>query len=41
MAVAFHAYATFANRGLFGHEWEERKIREIMERDHSERAPRS
>ena len=38
VAVAFHAYATFANRGLFGGEWEERKIREIMEREHSERA---
>src|ERR1700730_1166705 len=33
VAVAFHAYATFASRGLFGREWEERKIREIMDRE--------
>jgi hypothetical protein len=33
-----HAYATFANHGLFGREWEERKIQEIMERERSERS---
>jgi Na+/melibiose symporter-like transporter len=38
VAVAFHAYATFANHGLFGREWEERKIQEIMERERSERS---
>jgi Na+/melibiose symporter-like transporter len=38
VAVAFHAYATFANHGPFGREWEERKIREIMERERSQRA---
>ena len=41
VAVAFHAYATFANRGLFGREWEERKIREIMERERHGHASRT
>ena len=41
VAVAFHAYATFASRGLFGREWEERKIREIMERERHEHASRT
>jgi 2TM domain len=33
IGIAFHAWGTFARRGLFGPEWEERKIRELMERD--------
>ena len=30
IGIAFHAYGTFGRRGLFGAEWEERKIRELM-----------
>ncbi len=37
VGVALHAYSTFANRGVLGQEWEERKIREIMERERSHR----
>jgi hypothetical protein len=37
IGIAFHAYGTFAKRGLFGHEWEERKIRELMERENTAR----
>jgi hypothetical protein len=33
LGVVLHAYATFAEHGILGREWEERKIREIMERD--------
>lgn len=38
VGIAFHAYGTFARRGIFGRQWEERKIRELMERERSERA---
>ena len=37
VGVALHAYSTFAHRGILGQEWEERKIREIMERERSHR----
>jgi hypothetical protein len=33
LGVALHAYWTFANHGVLGRDWEERKIREIMERE--------
>ncbi len=33
VAIAFHAYATFANHGVFGRDWEERKISQLMERE--------
>jgi hypothetical protein len=35
LAVAFHAYSTFATGGIPGRRWEERKIRELMERERS------
>jgi hypothetical protein len=33
LGLGMHAYGTFARSGLLGHEWEQRKIRELMERD--------
>ena len=35
LAVALHAYNTFAHSAVFGARWEERKIREFMERERS------
>ncbi len=35
LAIALHAYNTFAHRAIFGAGWEERKIREFMERERS------
>jgi Na+/melibiose symporter-like transporter len=37
LGVALHAYSVFANNGILGREWEDRKIREIMERERSQR----
>lgn len=31
--LLWHAFVTFVRRGIFSDEWEERKIKEIMERD--------
>jgi two-component system LytT family sensor kinase len=33
LGVALHAYSTFANHGVLGRAWEERKIRELMEHE--------
>jgi hypothetical protein len=33
LGLGMHAYGTFARHGLLGREWEQRKIRELMERD--------
>jgi hypothetical protein len=33
LGLGMHAYGTFARHGLLGHEWEQRKIRELMERN--------
>ncbi|MDK2889699.1 MAG: hypothetical protein PWR21_331 [Methanoculleus sp.] len=33
IGVVFHALGVFAGSRVFGREWEERKIREIMERE--------
>lgn len=33
VAVAFHAVGTFGAFGIFGRAWEERKIRELLEKD--------
>jgi two-component system LytT family sensor kinase len=33
LGIAFHAYSVFVSQGPFGREWEERKIRELMERE--------
>jgi len=38
IGVAVHAFAVFAH-GPFGAEWEERKIRRLMERDATPSAP--
>ena len=37
VGVALHAYSTFANNGVLGRQWEERKIREIMEHERNQR----
>jgi hypothetical protein len=34
IAVAIHAMSVFGTGRLWGKEWEDRKIREIMEKDH-------
>jgi hypothetical protein len=31
IGVASHAFSVFAYRGFFGAQWEERKVRELME----------
>jgi hypothetical protein len=33
IGLAFHALGVFGNNVFFGKDWEERKIREIMEKD--------
>lgn len=33
IGLAFHALGGFGNNVLFGKDWEERKIRELMEKD--------
>ena len=33
IGLAFHALSVFGNNVLFGKDWEDRKIREIMEKD--------
>ncbi|HEY0092086.1 MAG TPA: 2TM domain-containing protein [Flavobacterium sp.] len=35
--VAFHALGVFTNSVMFGRDWEERKIRQYMEKNKSER----
>ncbi len=37
IGLAFHAFGTFYNHVFFGRGWEERKIREIMEKDKANR----
>ena len=36
IAIVIHAANTFVNFGFFGSGWEERKIREIMEKEQEE-----
>jgi len=33
IGVAAHAFSLFVGRGLWGKDWEERKIKQIMEKD--------
>ena len=35
IGLAFHAYGVFGKKILFSKEWEERKIKEIMDKDKS------
>ena len=38
VGLAFHAFGVYGTEALFGADWEERKLREIMERDAAARA---
>ena len=33
VGLAFHAFGVYGTDALFGHDWEERKARELMERE--------
>ncbi|WP_298665301.1 2TM domain-containing protein [uncultured Methanofollis sp.] len=33
IGLLVHAYSTFVEEGFFGRDWEERKVREIMEKE--------
>lgn len=33
IGLAFHAFGVYGTDALFGHDWEERKTRELMERE--------
>jgi membrane protein CcdC involved in cytochrome C biogenesis len=37
IGLAFHAYKVFGKKYFFNKDWEERKIREFMERDNSDK----
>jgi hypothetical protein len=37
IGLAFHALGVFGNNVFFGKEWEERKIRELMERERKQK----
>ena len=37
IGLGFHAYRVFVNKGIFGREWEERKIKELMQKEENER----
>ena len=41
IGLAMHAYSTFARNGILGREWEERKIRDLMERERGVSTPHS
>jgi hypothetical protein len=36
IAIAMHAYSVFGSGHLFGADWEEKKIREVMEKDNKD-----
>jgi len=37
IGLSIHAFHVFVNNGIFGRQWEERKIQEFMDRDDKER----
>ncbi len=36
IGIVWHAFSVFFNKGIFGKEWEEKKIKEIMEKEKKE-----